>query len=67
MKKVGQQRVDYALHRMGLTIERLLETEAKEEKAQAVRWMAAWKAMHEKALVCGCQLPNPFEQFNASP
>ena len=47
MKRVGQQRIDYALHRIGLAIERLLENEANEEKARAVRWMAAWKAMHE--------------------
>ncbi len=47
MKRVGQQRRDYALHRMSLAIDRFLGTESKQEKAQAVWWLAAWQAVHE--------------------
>lgn len=49
MKRVGQQqRWDYALHRMGSAIDRLLGNESKQEKTQAVMWLAAWKAVHEE-------------------
>ncbi len=49
MKRMGQQqRQDYALHRMGLAIDRLLRNESKQEKTQAVMWLAAWKAVHER-------------------
>ena len=46
MKKASPQQLDYALHRMSLAIDRLIRNEAKEEKARAVRWLAAWKAWH---------------------
>ena len=50
MKKVSPQQLDYALHRMGLAIDRLIKNEAKEEKARAVKWLAAWKAWHLTAV-----------------
>jgi hypothetical protein len=46
MLKTGQKRGDYALHRMSLTIDRILGNGSKEEKAQTIKWMGAWQARH---------------------
>jgi hypothetical protein len=46
MVKTRQQREDYALHRMGLAIERILGGGSKEEKRQATWWIGVWKACH---------------------
>ena len=51
MVKTRQQREDYALHRMGLAIERILGCGSKEAKRQATVWVGVWKACHAFYLV----------------
>ena len=46
MVKTIRKREDYALKRMSFAIERILGEGSTEEKAQAVLWIAAWKACH---------------------
>lgn len=46
-----QQQKDYALHRMEIAIERFLGNRSKEEKAQTIKWVSAWKGLHAALLL----------------
>lgn len=42
MRRDIHQRRAYALHRLGLAVDRQIRAKTKAEKEQATRWAAAW-------------------------
>lgn len=42
MRRDQHQRRAYAIHRLGLAVDRLIRAKGKTEKERAAKWAAAW-------------------------